>query len=242
MFSSLSFRSSLVCHSAAQRRNLLLVPPQIRVPHPRGSPIAAGWGIRRSEPASPQPPQIPSSAASDSQPPRGSLSEHSSKTLPHHPSSHTPLPLHDGRLQRIDQLPTQRPSQPHQHRLIYQKPLLPIRHAKHSPPNRLELHPNRRPQPAEQHSTGPQHPPKTTHHRIEMRLIPSKMQHRITHHHIRKSIGKWHRVNPRDLKIPTRKPRCKVTRQRTHDRNCRGIRIDPENFVPFTQQINDVAP
>src|SRR6266702_3425197 len=87
--------------------------------------------------------------------------------LPHHPRRHASLSLHHRRLQRIHQLPAQRPRKFHQHRLVHQEPLRPVRHPKPPLPHRLKLNPiprtDCRSQPAEKQPARPQHSPYSAH-------------------------------------------------------------------------------
>jgi len=75
-----------------------------------------------------------------------------------------------------------------------------------------------------------------------MPVIPSKVKHRTTHHHIRHSIGKRHLLDRPNLKISLRQSRLKRRRQLAHMPNAFGICIQSKHLTPLTQQIDKISP
>ena len=82
----------------------------------------------------------------------------------------------------------------------------------------------------------------SAHHRIELRIIPRKVQHRVAHHHIGKPIHIGHRLHRRHLEITRRNAWRELPRHPPHNGYSLGIPIHPKDFVPLAQQVDQVPP
>ena len=162
--------------------------------------------------------------------------------LPNHPRRHASVILHDRSLQRVDQYSAHLPSHLQQNRLTHQKPLRPIPDPVDVPPHPLKIHPNPRSQAAKQHPAGPHAAPKLFHHRQKMLLVPSKVQHGVTQHHIREPIRKRHSLNLPNPEVLRWQTRRQNPRQLPYMIHTVGIRIQRKYLAPHAQQVHQIPP
>ena len=155
-----------------------------------------------------------------------------------HPGRHRSQILHDGRLDRVDELGSEVLRHLHQQRLVDQVPLGAVRHrvpAIVQMPDQT-FGADRGREPAEEKPSRLERPPAAVQHRVEVIVVSREVQDGVDDDDVGEEIRERVCFDGFDAEVVSRQ----VRREAAHGVDRLRIEIGAEDLVPFAEQVHDV--
>jgi hypothetical protein len=173
----------------------------------------------------------------------GSTDRSARRVFSQDPGCHGALILHDGGFYRIEELPAPFDGEPMQQSLIHQISLRTVGQQKSafSGAANLPFDADGRCQPAKEESSRSERAPCTAQHGFEVIVVLREVEYGAAQYHIRKAVREGHRFQGFDSKVAFGELRRQGRRETAHAPDGVWIGIHAEDFVPFPQEVKQIA-